>query len=1285
MPLVRALGATDNKLREAWGQEVFAANYPLGDGLGARKLYEKFLSPSDLKAEPDPAKALVAKFHAMALDPHVNKRTLGQPHAGLTLDAVLDATKRVLSVHRGEAEPDDRDHMAYQRFLGPEDLFAERLAKDHGRVRRAVLNRASFKGNLQSVPSSALRAQVESALLTSGLGNALEEINPTENLDKQFLVTRMGEGGIGSADSVPDEARSVQPSHLGFVDPLRTPESARVGVDVYFARGARKNPDGSVSAQFRNTRTGQVEWKTPEALADATVAFPGELARVGADKTQRVATMRGGKYVWAKPGEVDYELPHFEDAFSPLANLVPLKSTVKGQRVAMASRMLTQALPLTHPEAPFVRGQVPGAPDKSFEEEYAHHVGAERAEKPGRVESVTPDEIVVRHDDGTRSTVDLYNNFPNNRKTRLHQEAVVMPGDRVAPGQLLARSNYTDEKGHIALGRNARVAYIPWGGKNYEDALVVSESFAKKLTSEHMYQHSLDVDDRTKLGKKAFMAHFPGRHEKRWVDAIGDDGVVKPGTVVEYGQPLVLGVREQDRAANRVHKPGQTSYADASVLWEHHDPGIVTDVAEGRDGPVVSVRSQHRMQVGDKLSGRYGDKGVLADIIPDHKMPHDRDGVPYEALLNPLGVISRTNPSQVIEASLGKISEKTGKPYVLEDFAHIKDWTAYAQDELRRHGLSDVEDVYDPNTGRKTPGVLTGNRFLMKLHHTSESKGQGRSSGAYSSDEAPAKGGASGSKRVSLLDTNALLAHGATGVLRDASAVRGQKNDEWWLRFMQGHNPPAPRVPMVYEKFVHQLKAAGIDVVRHDHQTHVMALTKPAVDALAEDRVLDSGDTVRFDRNLEPVPGGLFDEKLTGGHGGRKWASVALHEPLPNPVMEEPIRRILGLTQKQFEGVLSGQHALSTGSGPAGLARALEGLNVKRELALARAQLHGSTKGARDAAVRRLGFLKTLERLDMHPRDWVLDRVPVLPPAFRPVSLMGSTGTPLVADANYLYKELIEANRNLRAMDAAVGTDNTGPERLALYRAFKAVTGLGDPIGVKTQEKNVKGILKGVFGSSPKFGTVQRRLISSTVDNVGRGVVAPDPTLDMDSIGLPEDLAFSVYERFAVRHLVRRGMKVADALREVRDRTPRALEALVSEMDARPVIVNRAPVLHKFGILAHRPRLVKGHTLRVSPLVVKGYGMDFDGDAVQFHVPTTEEARREALELMLPSRALLSPADMKTPVHMPGQEYVGGLFTLTEPRQGTGATRYYRSKSEAVAAYRRGEINADTPVVLLRG
>jgi hypothetical protein len=826
------------------------------------------------------------------------------------------------------------------------------------------------------------------------------------------------------------------------------------------------------------------------------------------------------------------------------------------------------------------------------------------------------------------------------------------------------------------------VAYVSWQGKNFEDAVVVSEGFAKKMSSEHMYQHDLEVNDKTKIGKKNFIQQFPGKFTKETLAKLDDNGVIRPGTVVNYGEPLILGTSQKEAAYNKVHKKGQSGQNDATITWDHHDSGVVTDVVMGKTGPTVVVKATSEVKVGDKLSGRYGDKGVIADVIPDREMPHSADGQPFEVLLNPLGVITRTNPAQMAELLLGKIAAKRGKPIKVQDFDSKKDMSEWVMQELAREGMSDLDDIVDPSKDQKISGVATGNRFFMKLHHTAESKGQSRGGGAYTMEDTPAKGGESGSKRIGMLDTNALLSHGATATLQDVSSVRGQKNDQYWMQFMSGYNPQAAKVPFVYQKFVNQLRAAGVNVVKQGTQTNIMALTDKDIDELAGDRELTSAEGVDWNKQLKELPNGLFDKAKTGGHGGNRWSFIRLHEPMPNPVMEEPIRRMLGLTQKQFQGVLSGSENLAKyGTGPAAIKKALGGINLDAEIGKTRNVIAAGRASERDAAVRKLGYLKSCQKLKLKPEDYMLTKVPVLPPMFRPVSMM-SNDMPLINDANYLYKELFEANKNLKGIQAELGADGSGPERLATYNAFKAVTGLGDPISQKTRDKNVKGVLQSVFGSSPKFGTLQRKLISTTVDNVGRAVITPNPDLDMDSVGLPEEKAFQAYEKFVTRRLVRQGMSLRAAREQVVNKSDLARRILLEEMDHRPVYISRAPVLHKFGIMAMKPRLTKGDTLQVSPLIVKGFGADFDGDAMNYHVPSTEKARQEASDRLLPSRNLFSLSDFKSVMHAPANEYVGGLYHATSSNS-ERTRKIFRTIQDMRRAYERGDISVSDKVQIL--
>jgi DNA-directed RNA polymerase subunit beta len=1282
--ILRAMGATDKEIRTAWG-DLSAANMQKASPADLAKIYSKFVRGGVETDARSRQEAIANAFAKMELDTETTARTLGRPTKRVTVESLLASTRKLLAIQNkadpkalaklglGPSDVDDRDSLAFMRFLGPEDLFAERIGKNKALLNRALW-KATAKKDVQGISAGLLNKSLDSVLFGS-LAQPLEAINPAQIFEQQSRVSKMGAGGIPDPRAVPIEARNVQASHFGFIDPIITPESERAGVDLRMARSSRKGEDGKIYSHMRDVRTGEMVWRDPEVITSSVVAFPGEL-RSG---KSRVAAMSGGTVKYVTPREVDYEVPHMENAFSFLANMIPMKSATKAQRSVMAARMLTQALPLDNAEAPLVQAGIPGE-DGSFEQRYGSKLGAVRAKQGGVVTKVTGDEFTVKYVNGDTETVELYNNYPYNRKTFIHQDLLVQKGQRFSKGELLAKSNFVDSKGTAALGLNARVAYIPFRGLNFEDAVVVSESFAKRLSSQHMYKTAVDFsEEKVRTSRAGFTAMFPGKFNRSVLENMDNDGVVKPGTTVNNGDPLVLVIRKREQTANQVSRGRASKYADKTQVWSHHAPGIVADVAKTKNGTLVTVKSTVVAKVGDKLSGRYGDKGVISEIIPDDEMPVAADGRSTELLLNPLGIISRTNPAQMVEAALGKIAERTGKAYTVHDFEDIQDLTEFAMRELEANGMQDLETIVDPTNGRQIKDVFTGNRFFMKLHHVAEAKGSGRSFGGYTSEGRPSKGGEDGAKTIGMLELNALLSHGATEVIRDAKLIRGQMNPDYWSAYQSGFKPAAPKVPMVYEKFVNQLKAAGINPVRRGTRTHLLAMTESDITKLAGEREITASKTVDWKTGLKPLKGGLFDPELTGGHGGDKWSFIRLAEPMPNPAMQEPIMRVLGLTQSQFRDVVAGKQELSGHTGSRAIAYALDKINLKQAVAQAREDVKSAKGARRNAAVKRLRYFKGAEKQQVHPREWMLSRVPVLPPAFRPISVMQGTGNQLISDTNYLYRDLFESNKFLK--ENSQRSDDIGDERLAVYDSFKAITGLGDPVSADAQEKEVRGVLREIFGKNPKYSVVQRKLLSSTTDLVGRAAITPNPDLDMDQVGIPEDKAWEVYQPLIVRELGRRGVPRLDAARAVKDRTDIARKEMLKIMSKRPVVVNRAPVLHRYGVMAFWPQLVKNDTMQVSPLIVGGFGADFDGDAMQYHIPVSSSAVDEAINKLLPSRNLFSAASFN--VHYkPSQEYTGGLHAASTNKSRKGP-RTFSTKAEAIRAYRRGEIDAGQQVTIL--
>jgi len=1282
LPILKAMGHDSDDLKARWGEDIYEKNKEQENSPHAISFIRSFQDTEEAQEKAaaiqttnvaqyneSARRNLLEKFNKMELDDIATESTLGKPYKNVNTDAMADATSKILGLSRGEVQSDDRDSLEYQRVHDISDFLAEKITHDQGGLMRSLMWKFTNKnGDLAAMPPGVFDKHVNYVFNSSGLGQNLEAINPFDALDQGQRISRLGEGGIASVDQVPKEARNVQPSYANFVDPVRAPESLKIGVDMKFARNVRKGKNGLLYTQFLNPKTGGKDWVDSRTASRSILAFPESLEAEG-NYVMAMTKARGMFYV--PRDEVDYVVPNGDDLFSIGANTVPLKSGVKGMRLLMGSKFVNQALPLVSREAPFVQTTDEDGIE-STERRLGSHLGAVRAEQPGVVTAVRKDRIDVQYQDGTKGSHDLYEDFPFNRKTGIRNMPAVKAGQQFGKGDLLASSNYTDDEGVSALGRNMRVAYMNYDGKVFEDAIVISEKAAKTLTSEHMYHDALDVDDDTKVGKSAFRNLYPGKYNKEQMEKLDDRGLVKPGTILNYGDPLFVAYKENEPSPGSM---GRRKRKDVSVTWKHHYPGVVTDSAEGKNGFKTYVRANAPMRVGDKLSNRFGGKGVISDIVPDEHMPRDAKGRSYEVLLSPLGIISRTNSSQMVEAALGKIAEKTGESYVLPGFSD-DDMVDFALNELKKHNLKDKDDVYDPRTKKNIPGIFAGNSYFYKLQHTSEAKGKARSISSYTQDEQPAKGGKTGAKHIGDMEIQAILAHGAGNVLKDLKIIKGQKNDDFWRQLKLGETPTMPGTPLVYEKFKALIRGAGVELREGKSSDDIFAMTNAKAQVLTGEREIKNARTYGSHTN-KPLEGGLFDPDATGSlNKGDRWSYIKLPEPMPNPVMIEPMRSILGLKQKEFQELVAGGKEVNGKRGPAALTEMLKKIDIPTDKANAIDDIKYGSKAKRDSAVKRLNYLDALEKQNVKLSDFMMDRVPVLPPRFRRITK--AAGMTMVADPNYMYKTLLESIEDFKDSDGL--SDNIRNEaRGQVFENYKALVGLTDPKQEKLVQKKVGGILQQVFGKgSPKAGFVQRRVIGTNIDVSGLGVITPNPSLKLNEVGMPEDQAWNLYEPFIIRHLVQNGTPATVAARSVANHEKNAYAALKEVIKERPVLINRAPTLHKYNIMAFNPVLTKGSTLQVPPAIVKPFAADFDGDTMAYSVPVSADAVREARDLMMPEKNLLSARNDK-PNFAPSNEYLQGLYFATKaPKNEPTVT--FDSLADAKKAYRNGEISIDTPI-----
>lgn len=1551
-----------------------------------------------LKLRPDKPKLTAADWvRDMRMSADVNNTTVGVNTERVTPDLMLATSKKLLGISRREVEPDPKDSLLFQRFYGPAEYFAEHILRDAGKLGRNLLWKATNKGNLDHMTSGALEAHISDVFYDSKLANMIDGSSPLETVDAAYKTTRIGEGGVADVSSAPDEMRTVQPSYFGYLDPVRSPERLRVGLDMYMSKHCMKGSDGKLYQKFINAHTGKEEL-VDSVTASKSIIASGEMMDA---KTKSIFALGGPTGVRIVPrNKVDYFLPRADEAYSMASNMVTMPSSVKEMRLLMGclhpmtsvisidkknmldvvpakgfdglqkrtvgctqegkalcydvrntiakfpskkkwfkkvvlrsgralitsydhkwpvledgkvklvradalkagakvlrssfkdlpnrrtfieqqlvtkavacllgcavrsftlpnegkarivyqisqkplleaaiqklqlkctyfyanagdlclgihdawfikwlvdnigaepatrkvpsvilsacadvaayfidaytadktqvgidsnediwilnipnmlcrdglalvlarlvsdtlyrdavrstgttyalklvssethrmfgdmfidtvkcvqetdkatlmididindnmyvcgngivthnSKYPLQAVSLDNREAPLVRG-LDEASGKDMHSIIGRYLGARFAKQGGTVTAVRRDRIDVIYDDGTKGSIQLYHNFPMNAKGFIQNTPTVKAGQSFKAGDCLAASNYTDDKGVAAISTNLRTGWLSWKGGTYEDGMVISESAAKKLTSTTMYKTAVDLDKTIKLGKQNYITWKPSEYTKEQMEGLDDNGIVKPGTVLRKGDPMILAVQTTEPSPGTM---GKRVLTDVSEVWEHAHPGVVTDVVKTRNGVRVFATVTAPTEIGDKLSGLHGNKGVVSQIIPDEQMPVAEDGKPLDVLFSPLGLISRTNSAMIHEALLGKVAAKTGVPEVVPAF-YKGDLYQYVNDKLKQNHLKDSEDLTDPETGRKIPHVLTGVTQIFKLKHIADTKMSARGTDEYTQEELPGGSGMTGAKRFGSLEQSAMVGHNAFQNILDSKLLRGQSNADFWRSIRTGGIPIIPGEPLVHKKFFAHLTGSGINVRKTKQGISCFALSNSDVKELAGPRELKTRDTYEA-KTFRPLDGGLFGQDVFGPNGD-KWGYIQLDEPLPNPVMEEPLARLLRIPLKDFSAVVAGKQEVNGMKSAADIKEKLSHINLEAESAQALKEFKEATTSKKDNALKRYVAIERMRRNELPPEEYMLDRIPVIPPIYRPVS--SHNGLTMVADSNYLYAQLLDARDDFREAKN-LPEEYQKQERETIYRQWKELAGLYDPENPKLKNKHVQGLLKWALGESPKWSAFQRKVLGATVDTVGRGVVAANPRLKLNQIGIPKDMAFGIMSPFIARELVRAGYTPVEALKQVKKQTPQAFEKLKEVMKTHPVEMNRAPSLHKLNIMAFEPVLTTGHAIHVNPSIVVPFCMDFDGDQANIHVPVSDGARAEARRRMFPERNLIAMKNRKI-LYKPEKEYMQGLYIATRMKQGPNVrTRTFRTLEEARAAQRQGLIDVDDPIVI---
>lgn len=1331
-PVLKSLGVADDDLEKNWGKEILAANKPKTEEKTLKSLQSFFKKTAD-DSHPEPkdlggyARYVHDFFGKTVLRPDTTKITLGKAAEKVDGSVLTIAANKILGVSRGTLKPDDRDSLAFKEIVSVEDFIPEKIERAARAIKSKLRNTIDIKNSVPEVLSADLFARPVREFFTQGgsLTERSDQTNPIQMMSGHRKTTLMASdlGGIKKEHSITDEMRVINPSHFGFLDPMHTPESERTGITLHLGLAARKNGK-ELEAPAVDIKTGKVSYLKASEFDGVTAVLPDQV-RWEKGKAIPISNMvkmkKPGGAIELRPfSEATHVLPSSKGMFDFSSNLIPFLPCNQGNRVSMADKQMEQAIALKYRDAPLVQAKTDAGPNATFDKVLGGFT-AHRAPVDGKVVDVKKDSIVIS-DGKKKHQVHLYNHFPlNDPKGMMHSEVLVKPGDTVKAGQTLADTNFTKD-GTLAIGTNLRVGYMPYKGYNYEDGIVISESASKKLTSEHLHKKRVDIDpDTDVISKSKFMAFAATKSNqltKEQLDLLDDDGIVRVGSKIKPGQVLIAAVgknlaAKQNSALSALGKRAFQPYKDKSLVWDEDHHGEVIKVVKDPTGKgaKVYVKTEEPMVVGDKLTGRHGNKGIVTMILPDHEMPFTKNEAGerkhLEVLLNPAGVPTRMNIGQILETAAGKIAEKTGKPYIVNNFAGPNhDYRKQVMEELKAHKISDEEMVFDPKNPAKPLGsVLVGPQHLLKLKHQVEKKLTVRGGGTdlsgkglpYDVDRQPMKGGERGGQGFGALDLYALLGHDARHNLREMATYKSDFQDTtFWNMVQEGHEPPPPKAPFSYTKFVGLLNGLGVNVEKKGTALQLTPFTDKQVVGLAGGKSgeLKSAHLALRAKDLKEEKGGLFDPQATGGLSGNKWSYIPLTEPLPNPIFvgsnnrPGPIPTLLGLKLKELDDVMHGTTKLHGKSGGDGILDALKKINVETEIEDIRKKIPNLSGAELDRHNKKLKYLLALKEANLKPHEaYMMHNVPVIPPVFRPATVT-SKGDVQYSSLNGLYKNIAILNNKLSEVDPTkFSAEHSAPLRWQLYDSLKALQSVGGSVGFDMdspgKKRKLKGILDLIGGGDeeqPKQGYFQSRLVKRRQNLSIRSTIVPEPKLGIDEVGIPKGAALELYKPFVVAELNKRGFDPLSAQQELKKGSELAYAALEKVVKDRPILLKRDPALHKFSVMAFTPKLVEGKAIQIHPLVTGGYNADFDGDTMAGTVPLSREAVEEARK-MFPSKNLFSPTTGGV-MYAPSQEAMLGLHLLS--RWGAKTGKSFASPIELNKAVEKGEVQP-TDVVKVKG
>ena len=769
----------------------------------------------------------------------------------LTISDVYASVSYYLNLLHGVGNYDEIDHLGNRRIRQVGELLQNQFRIGVSRMERVIRERMTTQEMEEVTPKTLINIRPVTAAMkeffgSSQLSQFMDQTNPIAELTNKRRLSALGPGGL-SRDRAGVEVRDVNASHYGRICPIESPEGPNIGLITSLASYAKIDEYGFIMAPYRKVVDKQITDEVVYLTADEELDYIISQSTVGTNEdnviTDDMVNARfRGENILAKPDQVDYIDVSPQQVVSITTSCIPFLEHDDATRALMGANMQRQAMPLIKTEAPLVGTGVEFIAAKDSGVEII-------CKADGVVDYVDARKIVVKTANG-KDTYRLANFELANSSICSHQRPIVHVGDKVKAGvTILADGNSTD-KGELALGKNMTVAFMTFNGYNYEDAVILNENLVKddKYTSLHLEDYEMQCRE-TKLGPEEITRDIPNVSEEARRN-LDENGIITIGTEVKEGDILVgkvtpKGMAEltsEEKLLHAIFGEKTREVRDTSLRVPHGGDGIVHDIKiysrkDNDELPAgvskvirVYIIQKRKIQVGDKMSGRHGNKGVISLILPQEDMPYMPDGTPVDIMLNPQGVPSRMNLGQILEIHMGMAAKKLGVHIATPVFdgAHISD----IEEMMAEAGMdSDGKTVlYDGRTGEPFDNrIAVGVMYMIKLHHMVDDKLHARSTGPYSLVTQQPLGGKAqfGGQRFGEMEVWALYAYGAAHTLQEILTVKSDDvvgRVKVYESIIKGQEINQAGVPESFRVLMKEFQALGLDISIIDDEGRTLEL-----------------------------------------------------------------------------------------------------------------------------------------------------------------------------------------------------------------------------------------------------------------------------------------------------------------------------------------------------------------------------------------------------------------------------------------------------------------------------